>query len=116
MIELIELKEELNAGLLYDWNVIPFAENRHKWLLEWYRSGDDGDFCFSFVSPRRRRYAFFTAHGRVIGTEIAGPDNGASIANYWESWGDSPARLDAILRLTPQHVLRRLYTLLDAIG
>ena len=111
-----ELKEELNAAQLYDWNVIPFTENRHKWLLEWYRAGDDGDFCFSFVSPRRRRYSFYTEDGRVIGADIAGPDNGARIASYWPSWGDKPERMDAVIRLTPKHVLNRLFTLLDAIG
>ena len=111
-----ELKEELNAALIYDWNVISFTQNRHKWQLQWYKAGDDGEFCFSFVSPRKRRYYFYTNGGRVIGTDIVGPDNGARIVSYWESWGDKPERMDAVIRLTPKHVLRRLFVLLDAIG
>ena len=111
-----ELMEELNAAPIDDWNVIPITENHHKWWLQWYKSGDDGDFCFTFVSPKKRRYSFYVEGGKVIGTDIAGPDNGARIASYWESWGDKPERMDAVIRLTPKHILNRLFTLLDAIG
>lgn len=97
-----ELKDELNAALIYDWHVIPITENHHKWLLEWYRSGDDDRFVFVFVSPRGRRYAYYTKGGRVIDTDVSGTDNGA--------------KLDAVLRLTPRHIQYRLYVLLGAIG
>lgn len=110
-----ELKDELNAALINDWHVTSITENRHKWLLEWYRSGDDGEFVFVFVSPKKRRYAYYTAGGRVIGADIAGPDNGARIAWYWKYWGDKLDRLDAVLRRTPRHIQRRLYVLLGAI-
>lgn len=109
-----ELKDELNAAPIDDWNVISYTENRHKWMLQWYRYGDDA-FCFSFVSPKRRRYSFFSEDGRVIGADIAGSDNGARIASYWDSWGDSPARLNAVLRLTPEHIIDRLFMLLDTL-
>ena len=114
---MIELKDELYAAPIYDWNSVPFMENHHKWLLLWYKSGDDGEFCFSFISPRKRRYSFYTENGgRVIGADIAGADNGARIAWYWEDWGDKPERMDAVLRLTPKHIIDRLSVLLDAIG
>lgn len=110
-----ELKDELNAALIYDWNVIPITENHHKWLLGWYRYGDDGEYCFTFISPRKRRYTYYVDGGRVIGADIAGHDNGARIAQYWAEWGDKLDRLDAVLRLTPRHIQRRLYMLLEAI-
>ena len=114
-----ELKEELNAAPIYEWRHMPITENHHKWLLHWYRVGDDGEFCFSFVSPKKRRYSFYTERGesggRVTDADVACA-NGVMIASYWESWGDSPKRMDAILRLTPKHILNRLFTLLDAIG
>ena len=114
---MIEMKDELFAAPVYEWHHVPFTENHHKWWLQWYRIGDDGNFFFSFVSPRRRRYSFYTERGgRVISADIAGADNGARIASYYEDWGDSPARLDAVLRLTPKHILARLFVLLDAIG
>lgn len=113
---MIELKEELFAAPIDDWNHVPFTENRHKWLLLWYKFGDDGGFCFSFVSPRKRRYSFYTEGGRVVGADIAGKENGQRIVSYWESWGDKPERMDAVLRLTPKHILSRLFVLLDAIG
>ena len=117
---MIELKNELFAAPIYEWRHVPFTENHHKWWLQWYKIGDDGEFFFSFVSPRKRRYSFYTERGanggRVIGADIAGADNGARIASYWESWGDSPARMDAVLRLTPKHIIDRLFVLLDAIG
>lgn len=111
-----ELKDELNAALIDDWHVTPIAANHHKWLLEWYKSGDDEEFCFSFVSPRKRRYTYYVDGGRVTSADIAGPDNGARIAYYCEEWGDKRDRLDAILRLTPKHIIDRLYVLLSAIS
>lgn len=111
-----ELKDELNAALLEDWHTTPIMENHHKWLLEWYKSSGDGAFVFVFVSPRRRRYAYYIDGGKVIGADIAGPDNGARIAWYWADWGDKLDRLDAIVRRTPRHIINRLCVLLDAIG
>ena len=117
---MIELKDELLAAPVNDWQRVPLTVNRHKWLLLWYRIGDNGEFCFSFVSPKKRRYTFYTElganGGRVIGADIAGADNGARIAWYWEDWGDKPERMDAVLRLTPKHIIDRLSVLLDAIG
>ena len=113
---MIELKDELFAAPIDDleWYRVPFTENHHKWLLLWCRSGDR-EFCFSFVSPKKRRYSFYTEGGRVTGADIAGADNSARIASYWEVWGDKPERMDAVLRLTPKHVIDRLFVLLDAI-
>ena len=113
---MIEMKDELFAAPIYEWNSVPFTENHHKWLLQWYRIGDNGDFFFSFVSPKKRRYSFYTEGGRVISADIAGAKNDARIASYYESWGDKPERMDAVLRLTPKHILDRLSVLLDAIG
>ena len=112
-----EIKDELFAAPIDDleWYRVPFTQNHHKWLLLWYRSGDR-EFCFSFVSPKRRRYTFFAEEGRVTGADIAGADNGERIAWYWASWGDKPERMDAVIRLTPTHILSRLHMLLDAIG
>lgn len=112
-----ELKDELNAALIDEWHVTPITENHHKWLLEWYRSGDDGEFVFVFVfvSPKKRRYTYYVDGGRVIGAYIVGSDNGARIAQYWEAWGDKPDRLDAILRRTPRHIQYRLYVLLGVL-
>ena len=117
---MIEMRYEMFDAPIYDWHHVPFTENHHKWWLQWYRIGDNGEFFFSFVSPKGRRYSFYTAlgenGGRVTSADIAGADNGARIASYYEDWGDSPARLDAVIRLTPKHVMDRLFVLLDAIG
>ena len=110
-----ELKNALFAVPVYDWQYVPITVNRHKWWLQWYRLGDDGNFCFSFVSPKQRRYIFFTDGGRVTDASVA-LANGETIASYWEVWGDKPERMDAVIRLTPKHILDRLLMLLDAIG
>ena len=110
-----ELKNALFAVPVYDWQYVPITVNRHKWWLQWYRLGDDGNFCFSFVSPKQRRYIFFTDGGRVTDASVA-LANGETIASYWEVWGDKPERMDAVIRLTPKHILRKLSMLLDAIG
>ena len=116
---MIELREELFAAPLYDWQHVPIMVNRHKWWLQWYRIGDDGSFVFSFVSPKGRRYFFFAERGenggKVTDAEVS-LANGETIARYWESWGDKPERMDAVLRLTPKHIIDRLFLLLDAIG
>ena len=114
-----ELKAELAAVPECEWRHVPFTASRHKWWLRWYRR-DDGEFLFAFVSPRKRSYAFFVergkdGRGRVTDADVANA-NGVTIASYWEVWGDSPERLDAVIRLTPTHILRRLSMLLDAIG
>lgn len=111
-----ELKDELLAAHVYEWHHVPFTENHHKWWLQWYRIGDDGDFFFSFVSPKKRRYSFYTKSGRVTIAEIVGSDNGARIAWYDESCGNKLDRLEAVLRLTPRHVQYKLYVLFGELG
>ena len=116
---MIDMKDELFAAPIYEWHHVPYTVNHHKWSLQWYRMGDDGNFFFSFVSPKKRRYSFYTARGKNGGKVTdadVGCANGEMIASYWESWGDKPERMDAVLRLTPTHVLDRLSVLLDAIG
>lgn len=114
-----ELKDELNAMHMHEWTWVPITANHHKWWLKMYRFGYDGRFYICFESPNKRRYSFRTARGenggRVTDADVARA-NGETIASYWEPWGDSPARMDAVLRLTPKHILDRLSMLLDAIG
>ena len=109
---------ELFSVPINDLQRVPITENHHKWLLLWYRTGN-GNFGFSFVSPKKRRYFFFVMRGergkRVIDTDVS-LANGKTIASYWGSWGDKPDKMDAVLRLTPKHIIDRLYMLLDAIG
>ena len=112
---MILLRDELFTAPVYDWQYVPIAVNRHKWGLQWYRLGAAGNFCFSFVSPKQRRYIFFTDGGRVVDAAVA-LANGDKIASYWKVWGDAPDRMDAVIRLTPKHILDRLFVLLDAIG
>ena len=115
---MIEIKDELYATPEYEWRHVPVTVNHHKWWLRWYRR-EDG-FFFAFVSPKKRCYSFFAergkhGHGRVTDADVA-LANGDTIASYWEVWGDKPERMDAVIRLTPKHILNRLFTLLDAIG
>ena len=116
---MIELKAELYAAPINEWIHVPFTANRHKWLLQWYRIGKE-KFCFSFRSPNQRRYSFWAELGENGGGRVTEADieraNGETIADYCERWGDKPERMDAVLRLTPKHVLARLFMLLDAIG
>ena len=117
---MIELKDELYAAPLCEWQHVPITVNRHKWWLHWYRIGDNGNLGFVFVSPKGRRYHFFVergknGYGKATDAEVA-LANGETIARYWESWGDKPERMDAVLRLTPKHIIDRLFLLLDAIG
>lgn len=116
---MIELKDELFAAPVDEWQHVPFTVNRHKWWLWWYH-GDEGNFLFAFISPKKRCYSFFAergkdGHGRVTDANVA-IARGDTIASYWEVWGDSPEKMDAVIRLAPKHVLDRLFTLLDAIG
>ena len=115
---MIEIKDELFAAPADAWNRVSFAVNHHKWLLLWCRFGDNGNFFFRFKSARGRLYSFWTARGenggRVTEADVARA-NGETIADYCESWGDSPERMDAVLSLTPKHILDRLFVLLDAI-
>ena len=112
------LKDELLAAPINDLQHVPIEENHHKWWLHWYRTGN-GNFGFSFVSPAQRRYFFFVMRAgrgeRVIDADVS-LANGKTIASYWGSWGDKPDKMDAVLRLTPKHILDRLFVLLDAIG
>ena len=117
---MIEMKAELFAAPEDEQKNVPITVNRHKWWLRWYRFGDNGEFYFSFESPMTRRYSFWTeldenGHGRVTDAEVV-LANGDAIASYYEAWGDSPDRLHAVMRLTPRHILDRLFMLLDAIG
>ena len=114
-----ELKAELFAAPEDEWRHVPFTVNRHKWWLRWYRR-DDGVFFFAFISPKGRSYSFFAkrgkdGHGRVTYADVV-IACGDTIASYWEVWGDKPERMDAIIRLTPKHIIDRLIMLLDAIG
>ena len=117
---MIELKDELFAAPIDVWNSVPFTENHHKWLLLWCRFGDDGGFCFSFVSPKKRMYSFYTEGGenggRVTSVEVVVANGERNVASYYESWGDKLDRLEAVLRLTPKHIIDRLFLLLDAIS
>ena len=116
---MIELRDELLAAPVYDYQYVPITTNHHKWWLQWYRR-DDGGFFFAFVSPRKRRYSFCVERGKSGGcgrvtyadVEIA---HGKAIASYCEAWGDKPDRLDTVIRLTPRHILRKLSMLLDAL-
>ena len=117
---MIELREELVAMPMYDWRCVPITVNRHKWWLKMHRSGDDGNFLLCFESPKKRRYSYYTERGRNGRVRVIDADitlaNGKRIASYWEAWGDGPERMDAVIRLTPKHILRKLSMLLDAIG
>ena len=116
---MIELRDELFAAPVYEWRHVPFTANRHKWRLRWYR-GDGGEFFFVFVSPKTRSYSFFVERGRGgrgrVSDAYVTLANGETIASYCEVWGDSPERKDAVIRLTPRHIIDRLIMLLDAIG
>lgn len=120
-----ELKDELFAAELFaapigEWNVIPFFENHHKWRLQWCEFGGDGVFFFTFISPKGRRYSFFTERAEYIGVKVSGADvysaDGMRIASWWEIQHDKAEKLDAVLRLTPDHIIDRLHLLLAAIG
>ena len=117
---MIELRDELFAVPVSVWQIVPITANHHKWWLRWYRFDADGRFFFEFVSPRGRCYCFFAergenGRGRVTyaAVDIA---HGETIASYWDVWGNSPERMDAVIRLTPKHIIDRLHMLLDAIG
>lgn len=114
-----ELKDELYAIPMLEWRHVPFTANHHKWWLTLYRLGDDGNFLFYFESPRKRKYFFWAergeTRGRVTDAEVTAA-NGDTIDDYRQIRGDNPERLGAVIRLTPKHVLDRLFRLLDAIG
>ena len=116
---MIETREELFAMPMHEWRFIPITVNHHKWWLKMYRFGDSGNFYFCFESPKMRRYAFRTElkDGRVRLTDAdVALANGETIASYWEGWCDTAKSLDAVIRLTPKHIIDRLHLLLDAIG
>ena len=111
---MIELKDELFAVPEYEWRHVPVVVNRHKWRLRWYRR-EDG-FFFAFISPQKRCYSCFAENdGRVTDADVVSA-RGYTIASYWECWGDSREKMDAVIRLTPKHIIDRLRMLLDAIG
>ena len=107
-----ELKSELFAAPEDEWRHVPFVVNRHKWWLRWYRR-DDGVFFFTFVSPKKRSYAFSAERGGVTSADVA-LANGETIASYWWGGCDTAKSRDAVIRLTPRHILDRLWMLLDA--
>ena len=111
---MIELRDELFAMSMHEWRFVPIMINHHKWWLKMYRFGDNANYFFCFVSPRGRRYSFRTERGRVTDADVA-LANGETIASYWQGWCDTTERLDAVIRLTPKHILDRLSMLLDAI-
>ena len=112
---MIELRDELFAAPVYEWRHVPYTANRHLWRLRWYRMDeDDGGFFFAFVSPRKRCYSCVVERGRVTDASVVDA-NGYTIASYREVWGDSPERMDDVIRLTPKHIIDRLSMLLDAI-
>ena len=116
---MIELRDELYAIPVCKCKRVPITVNHHKWWLVMYRLGYNGDFGFEFESPKKRRYFFRAKLGKNGGrvTEAAVVlANGEEVANYYERWGDKPERLDAVIRITPKHILDRLFVLLDAIG
>ena len=117
---MIELRDELFAVPEDEWQHVPFTANRHKWWLLLCRFGDNGGFCFSFESPKKRMYSFYTEGGenggRVTSAEVVVASGEMNVASYYESWGDGPERMDAVLKLTPKHIIDRLRVLLDAIG
>ena len=114
-----ELKDELFAMPMYEWRFVPITINHHKWWLKMYRFGDNANYFVCFVSPKGRRYSFRTERGkeggRVTYADVA-IANGEAIASYWEFWGDTAERLDAVIKITPRHIIDRLIMLLDAIG
>ena len=118
---MIEIKDELYAMPMYEWRFVPVEQNHHKWWLEMYRIGDDGKFYFCFESPKKRRYSFWAArekngHVRVTDADVVLASGKMTIASYWEDCGHTLDRLEAVIRLTPKHILDRLHMLLDAIG
>ena len=116
---MIELRDELFAMPMHEWRFVPITISHHKWWLKMYRFGDNANYLLCFVSPRGRRYSFRTAlgangRGRVTDADVA-LANGETIASYWQGWCDTAERMDAVIRLTPRHILDRLFMLLDAI-
>ena len=114
-----ELREELFAMPMHEWRFVPITINRHKWWLKMYRFGDNANYYLCFESPRGRRYSFRTervgGRARLTDADVA-LANGVTIASYWEGWCDTAERMDAVIRLTPKHIVHRLHLLLDAIG
>ena len=109
-----ELREEWLVAPVYYWRHVPITVSRHKWQLRWYRMDDDG-FFFSFFSPSGRSYSFFVdERGRVTDASVV-TARCYTIASYREVWGDKTERMDAVIRLTPRHIIDRLSMLLDAI-
>ena len=109
-----ELKDELYAAPVYEWRHVPITVSRHKWQLRWYRMDDDG-FFFSFISPKGRSYSVFTERGGRVTDASVVTARCYTIASYCEVWGDKTDRMDAVIRLTPKHIIDRLSMLLDAI-
>ena len=116
-----ELKAELFAMPMHAWRFVPITVSHHKWWLKMYKLGEDGNYWFCFESPTRRRYSFRVRREREDGrVRVTDADvttaRGETIACCWEGWCYKPDRLDAVIRLTPKHILDRLFVLLDAIG
>ena len=115
---MIELRDELFAMPMHEWRFVPYTVNHHKWWLKMYRFGD-ANFLLCFTSPLGRRYSFRTKRGKyggmVTDADVA-MAHGENLACYWQDWCATPERKEAVIRLTPKHILDRLSMLLDAIG
>ena len=115
-----ELRDELFAMPMHDWRFVPITVSRHKWWLIMYRFEGNANYYFCFVSPRGRRYSFRTGRGKGGCGRVTDADvelaTGETIASYWQGWCDTAERMDAVIRLTPRHIIDRLMMLLDAIG
>ena len=117
---MIELRDELSAMTMHEWRIVPITVSRHKWWLKIYKFGEDGNYWFCFESPMQRRYSFRTGRdpedgrARVTNADVT-LANGDTIACYWEDFCATAERKAAVIRLTPNHIINRLYTLLDAI-
>ena len=116
---MIELRDELSTMPIHEWRFVPITVSRHKWWLKIYKCGDEGNYWFCFCSPMGRRYSFWTGredgHVRVTSADVA-LANGETIASYWQGWCGAVKSRDAVIRLTPKHIIDRLLMLLDAIG
>ena len=116
---MIELRDELSSLPMHEWTFVPITVSRHKWRLKIYKFGDEGNYWFCFCSPMQRKYSFRTGREdgrvRVTNADVA-LANGETIACYLEGLCDTAKSMDAVLRLTPKHIIDRLLMLLDAIG
>ena len=112
-----ELRDGLSAMHIHEWRFVPITVSHHKWWLKIYKFGAEG-YWFCFISPMRRKYSFRASREdgrvRVTNADVA-LASGETIACYLEGLCDTAKSRDAVIRLTPRHILRKLSMLLDAI-